>query len=96
MIRFLVVCTNGLGTSLMIRLNLQTVLAEIGLPEDIEHTDVSSVHLYQPEVIIGDDSVVDSIRGRTEAELISLAHIADRAELKQAILSSTSIQHVLK
>lgn len=96
MIRFLVVCTSGLGTSLMIRLNLQAILAEIGLSADIEHTDVSSVHLYQPEVIIGDKSIMESIQGQTEAELISLVHVADRDELKQAILASTFIQHVWK
>jgi PTS system ascorbate-specific IIB component len=83
-----VVCASGLGTSLMIRLNLESVLRELGIRANVEHVDASSLSYYHPDLVIGAQHIVESLAEQIGAESIGLASITDKEHLREKLIGS--------
>ncbi|PUA39544.1 hypothetical protein C8Z91_08950 [Paenibacillus elgii] len=86
-----VVCTSGLGTSLMIRIHLEALLREQGLRADIEHMDVASLGLSPAaDLIVGAHHIADSLPTRLleQAEWIPLENMTDRNYLRTKLMES--------
>ncbi|TBL81769.1 PTS sugar transporter subunit IIB [Paenibacillus thalictri] len=88
MLKIVVVCTSGLGTSLMIRLNMQALLKELGIQADMMHIDASSMYYHDADVIIGAKQIVESFGSELDVEKIPLDSITDRNHLKQQFMQS--------
>ncbi len=50
--KILCVCGLGQGTSLILRMNVETVLSELGIVADVDNTDVSSAKSERADFII--------------------------------------------
>lgn len=90
-----VVCTSGLGTSLMIRINLEALLREQGLRAYIEHMDVASLSLSSAaDIIVGAQHIVESLPSglQGQTELIALDNIVDRNYLRSKLVASLRFQ----
>ena len=85
----LVVCSSGLGTSLMIRLHLEAIFRETGFPSKITQTDASSADLYDTDLIIGAKQIVEAIRNHHDVEIVALENITNKQHIKDKILAST-------
>jgi PTS system ascorbate-specific IIB component len=90
--KILVVCSSGLGTSLMIRLNLESILREMGMQVNVEHADASSISYHQADLVIGARQIVESLAERIGAEALGLASITDREHLRERLLASSFYQ----
>lgn len=93
--KIIVACNSGLGTSLMIRLNVESLLKEWGLKAWVEHTDVSSVDTFDADLIIGSNYVMESLQLAKDVETIGLDDITDRQYLKARLLENDTFQQWL-
>lgn len=84
----LVVCSSGLGTSLMIRLNLESVLRELGIQANVEHADASSIAYYHSDLVIGAQQIVESLAEQIGVEALGLSSITDKDHLREKLLGS--------
>jgi len=90
--KIVVVCNSGLGTSLMIRLNLEALLKEIGLKAWVEHTDVTTVDTLDADLIVGYSYIIDSLDTVRGTEKIGLDDLIDREHLKSKMFSNETFK----
>lgn len=93
--RIIVACNSGLGTSLMIRLNVEALLKEWGLKAWVEHTDISSVDTFDADLIIGSNYIMESLQLISGVEIIGLDDITNRQYLKAKLLDSVTFRQWL-
>lgn len=82
--KILCVCGLGQGTSLILRMNVETVLKELGVEADVEHMDVSSASGTAADHIVTSNELAQSLTG-TDANLIIVNNYFDQEEIKTAL-----------
>ncbi|WP_438350332.1 PTS sugar transporter subunit IIB [Paenibacillus sp. FA6] len=90
--KIIVVCNSGLGTSMMIRLNVEALLKEFGVKAWVEHTDVTSMDAHDADLIIGSSYIMDSLDSITGIEMIGLEDVIDRKYLRTRLTESIIFQ----
>lgn len=84
MMKILCVCGLGQGTSLILRMNVETVLRELGIQADVEHMDVSSASGMEVNVIVTSHELAQSLSG-TKAKVVIVNNYFDQSEIKAAL-----------
>jgi len=86
-IKFLAACGAGLGSSLMISMNISKVIKELGIEGEVEHCDISSISMKSPDIyVLGKDIAESSVVGFLDPDkVIMLENILSLAELKEKI-----------
>lgn len=59
--KILAVCGLGQGTSLILRMNVEAVLAQMGIDADVEHIDVSSAKSMPADLILTTRELADTL-----------------------------------
>jgi len=79
--KFLAVCSSGLGSSFMVHMNIDKVLKELGVTGvDVDHADLGSVARGDADTIFVGSDLADSVGGL--GEVVVLDSIIDMAELR--------------
>ena len=82
--KILAVCGNGLGSSLMIKMNISKVLKELGVEGvDVGNCDLASLTSTQADVVVVAKDLANSCK--TDAHLIVLSNVMKKDELKAAL-----------
>ncbi|TSB48498.1 PTS sugar transporter subunit IIB [Alkalicoccobacillus porphyridii] len=90
--KILVVCSGGLGTSLMLKIQVSKLIEDWGIHHVwIEQMDVGSASFTQADLIIGAKQVVDPLIGG-DTEVVSLTYVADRQHVEEELHKSKAIQ----
>jgi ascorbate PTS system EIIB component len=82
--KILCVCGLGQGTSLILRMNVESVLRDLGISADVEHTDVSSASSLNPDYIVTNNELAQTLAG-TNAKIIIVNNYFDVNEIKSAL-----------
>lgn len=80
--KILCVCGLGQGTSLILRMNVETVLKEMGMQADVEHTDVSTASGMSADYIVTSNELAQSLQGHT-AKIVIVNNYFDLKEIEQ-------------
>ncbi len=87
-IKFLAACGSGLGSSLMISMNVDKVIKELGIDGEVEHCDISSVSFKPADYYV---------LGRDVAESAAVANIdPDKIIVLDNILSLPELTEKIK
>lgn len=82
--KILVVCGNGLGSSFMVEMTLKKVLEDMGLPAEVNHTDLTSAKSEEADLYIGDTNIVENlIDGQRNVQ--GIVNMMSKDELKAAV-----------
>lgn len=83
------VCGAGIGTSVILKSNLDRVIAKLGLEAEVEAVSISEATLPESkaQVIFTTPEVVDKLSG-LRAEVIEVENIFDLAELEFKVQAS--------
>lgn len=87
MMKILCVCGLGQGTSLILRMNVETTLNQMGIKADVENTDVSSASSESPDFIITSNELAQSLEGHP-SKVIIVNNYFDMNEIKTALESN--------
>lgn len=82
--KILCVCGLGQGTSLILRMNVETVLRDMGIQADVEHMDVSSAAGTSADYIITSNELSQSLSG-VDAKVVIVNNYFDKEEIKNAL-----------
>ncbi|MCP1310739.1 PTS sugar transporter subunit IIB [Paenibacillus tyrfis] len=82
--KILCVCGLGQGTSLILRMNVESVLRELGVSADVEHTDVSSASGMAADHIITSNELAQSLQGHS-ANIVIVNNYFDLNEIKEKL-----------
>jgi PTS system ascorbate-specific IIB component len=84
MMKFLVVCGNGLGSSFIVEMNVKKALKELGIEGEVSHTDLTSAKSEKADYFIGSSEIMERLNDGSR-KTISLLNLFSMAELKEAI-----------
>ncbi|MCA1035908.1 MULTISPECIES: PTS sugar transporter subunit IIB [Bacillus] len=82
--KILCVCGLGQGTSLILRMNVETALRDMGKTADVENTDVSSASSMSSDYIITSNELADTLQG-TGSKVLVVNNYFDMNEIKTAL-----------
>lgn len=78
------VCGLGQGTSLILRMNVENVLKEMGVQADVDHMDVSTASGTQADYIITNNELAQSLQGHS-AQIVLVNNYFDLNEIKESL-----------
>lgn len=81
----LCVCGVGQGTSLILKMNVESVLKEMGLEAKVDNTDVSSATGANADYIITSNELAQTLKNRTSTKIIIVNNFFDTNEIKTAL-----------
>lgn len=84
MIKVLSVCGLGQGTSLILKMNVETALSDKGITADVEHMDVSTASSMPADYIITSNELAESLEGHA-AKVIIVNNYFDMDEINTAV-----------
>jgi len=74
----------GIGSSLILKMNIQTVLKQLGKTDvEVEHCDLTSVQGMNADLIVAAQDIASALR--TSTPVIALKNVMSRDELKEKL-----------
>jgi PTS system ascorbate-specific IIB component len=82
--KILAVCGLGQGTSLILRMNIEQVLGDLGVQADVEHIDVSAASSMEADLIVTNEELAKSLPDQKE-KVVIVNNYFDLDEIKKAL-----------
>lgn len=82
--KILAVCGLGMGSSLILRMNIENVLKEMGINASVEHMDVSAAKTAQADIIVTNSEFIKALQGMG-SKLVEVNNYIDSKEIKSAL-----------
>lgn len=83
--KILTVCGLGQGTSLILRMNVETVLRDLGVSANVEHIDVSAARSMDAGLVITSQELAETLGDSHEGKTIIVNNYFDLDEIKNAL-----------
>lgn len=79
-------CGSGLGSSLMVEMNIQDVLKKMGVEGvEVVHSTTSDVHPGAADLFVVGRDLADFIKDVDKDEIVVLQNIVDKGELEEKL-----------
>lgn len=85
MLNIVTVCGAGVGSSMMLRVFAQQVLAEEGIQANVEASDIGSVSADNYDVVITTSDFADILRN-SKAKIVRIDNMMDKELLRTELL----------
>ncbi|QHE53702.1 PTS sugar transporter subunit IIB [Pontibacillus sp. HMF3514] len=82
--KVLVVCGNGLGSSMIVEMNVNSILKDMGVEAEVSHTDLTSAKTEQADLYLGSGDIVGNLEDGKK-NIVSLNNLMDKKELREAL-----------
>lgn len=82
--KILVVCGNGLGSSFIVEMNVKTILNDLGIEAEVDHTDLTTSKSEKADFFLGSTEIVENLEDGNR-NVIKLNNLMDKKELRTAI-----------
>jgi PTS system ascorbate-specific IIB component len=84
--KIIAVCGMGIGTSVLLKLNAEKVLRQLGIDAQVEAADMATARRasFDAQIVLTTPELVESLKG-ISAEIISVDHFFDLEELTQKL-----------
>lgn len=89
--KILTVCGLGQGTSLILRMNVESVLSDLGVDADVEHIDVSSARSMPCDLIVTTRELSQTLGDDALAPVAIVSNYFDTDEIRQALTGALGI-----
>ena len=83
-LRILSVCGVGMGSSLMLRMNVEEVLKRLGVRAKVEATDVSSARSMKADAIVGQGLHTGELQGLAPV-VVTITNFMDKEDLQRQL-----------
>ena len=85
--KILTVCGLGMGSSLILKMNVEAVLKQHGIQASVEHMDVSSAASANADVVITNAELVDNLK-HLSCPVVVVNNYIDAGEITQALVNA--------
>ena len=83
--KVLICCGSGLGSSLMISMNIEEVLKAEGIKADVHHIDLASARGAKVDVMVGTLDIAPQLEGLAPY-VVPLKTIFDKKEIREKLV----------
>ncbi|WP_099159656.1 PTS sugar transporter subunit IIB [Virgibacillus ndiopensis] len=82
--KVLVVCGNGLGSSMIVEMNVNSILKDLGKEAEVSHTDLSTAKSEVADLYLGSEDIVGNLEDG-QKNVVKLKNLMDKQELREAL-----------
>lgn len=82
-IRVLAVCGFGVGTSLILKMNIDDVLKKNGINADVTNADITTAASCPSDVIFTSNELYSQLEGKVEIPLIKINNFMNLDEIEE-------------
>lgn len=86
--KIMTVCGFGVGTSLLLKMTVDSILEEEGINGDVEAIDMTSVCGNSADLILTSKEIGKEIEGQISGKLVYISNFMDKEEVKEKILKA--------
>lgn len=86
--KILTVCGFGVGTSLLLKMTVDSVLSEEEIDAEVEAMDMTSVCGYSADIILTSKEIGQQIEGQVNGKLVYISNFMNKEEVKEKILEN--------
>jgi PTS system ascorbate-specific IIB component len=79
------VCGNGLGTSLILKINVEKILKDIDVEANVDATDVGSTKSSDADLIVTTSQFESNLKG-VDKDVIYVNNVMDKDVLKEKLV----------
>ncbi|MGR6859462.1 PTS sugar transporter subunit IIB [Aliivibrio salmonicida] len=83
--KILVVCGNGLGTSLMMEMAVKEVIKKVGFDAEVDHEDLSSATSSNADIWVAASDIAAQLEAAGKQNIISLKNIFDKVSIEEQL-----------
>ncbi len=80
-LRIATVCGVGMGSSLLLKMNVQDVCRELGIEAEVEHMDVTQARGARVDVVVASASLAEAL-GDLGKPVLPVRNLMDKAEIR--------------
>jgi ascorbate PTS system EIIB component len=84
--KIMVVCGNGLGTSLMMEMAVKEVVKRIGLDAEVSHEDLCSATSSTADIWVAATDVANQLSEAGKENIVRLKNIFDKASIEEQLI----------
>jgi len=82
--KILAVCGNGLGSSMMLAINIKKVIGTLGITADVSNTDLASSKTETADYYIGSPEIMEQLSDG-KRKTISIKNLLSLPEIEEAL-----------
>lgn len=82
-LKILAVCGFGVGTSLILSMNVEKVLKEEGVEAEVEHLDVTSATGAQADLVVCSKEIAGQLENSVKAPLVVIGNFMNLEEIRE-------------
>ncbi|SFQ15915.1 PTS sugar transporter subunit IIB [Salibacterium halotolerans] len=82
--KIVVVCGNGLGSSMMVEMNVNSILKDMNTEAGVSHTDLTTAKTEQADLFIGSEDILRSLDDGSR-NIALLNNLLDKEELRRVL-----------
>lgn len=86
--KIMTVCGFGVGTSLLLKMTVDSILEEEGINGYVEAIDMTSACGNSADLILTSKSIGEEIEGQISGKLVYISNFMDKEEVKEKILKA--------
>lgn len=94
-LKILTVCGVGQGSSLIMRMFVEDVLKELGIPAKVEHTELLTAKSSDADIIVASVIHADEFEG-SDKIVVPLKNLVDKEEIKSKLLEALSKMNAIE
>lgn len=85
--KIVTVCGMGFGTSLMLKMTIQDILAENGISAEVDAWDLGSVKGRTADLFVASEDMKSNFKD-VEGEIVFIKNLTDTNEIREKILNA--------
>lgn len=82
-VKVLAVCGFGVGTSLMLKMNIEKVLKDNGVDAEVENADIMTAASINADIIFTSQELYSQLEGKVSAPLIVIHNFMSNSEIEE-------------
>ncbi|MFZ4452603.1 PTS sugar transporter subunit IIB [Salibacterium aidingense] len=82
--KIVVVCGNGLGSSMIVEMNVKNILQERNVEADVSHTDLTTAKTETADLFIGSEDILGNLDDGSR-NIALLNNLLDKEELRRVL-----------
>ncbi len=83
--KILAVCGFGVGSSMILKLNIINAMNQLGINGEVENTDLTSAVSSKCDAIFTSEELAEQLKARATVPVITIKHYVDKDEIKNTL-----------
>ncbi|MDC0609618.1 PTS sugar transporter subunit IIB [Vibrio sp.] len=84
--KIIVVCGNGLGTSLMMEMSIKNIVKDLNVDASVDHVDLGSAKGTDCDIFVGTNDIAEQLNSLgVKPRIVALDNMIDKVAMKERL-----------